>query len=36
MKMNSKNKIFIRVMCWILAGLMAAGAASTVLFFLFA
>lgn len=34
--MNNKNKIFIRVMCWILAGLMVASVATTLLFFLFA
>ena len=30
------NKIFIRVMCWILAGLMVAGAATTLLLLLLA
>lgn len=34
--MNKKNQTFIRILCWILAALMAAGAASTLLFFLFA
>ena len=31
-----KNKTFVRVMCWILAGLMVLSVATTLLFFLFA
>ena len=31
-----KNKTFVRVMCWILPGLMVLSVATTLLFFLFA
>ena len=34
--MNNKNKTFIRVMCWVLAGLMVASVATTLLILLFA
>ncbi len=30
-----KNKAFIRIMCWILAGLMVLAAAATLLAFIF-
>ena len=34
--MNKKTKLFVRVMCWILAGLMIVSAASLLLTILFA
>ena len=33
--MNKKNQAFIRIMCWILAGVMAAGGATTLLAVIF-
>ena len=34
--MNKKNKNFIRIMCFILAGLMVLGVATTLIMILFA
>lgn len=34
--MNKKNRLFIQIMCWILAGLMVASAASLLITLIFA